>query len=389
MLPSLILLRPADLTSWQGMGWSLARALTRTRIAVLLLAEAFVVDSRVLWMLLLALPYFLGYHWYFYGRISPRPTLSYVCLFALALAWRLNARAPEPVPDAPLLLDPASQPAWTALCSDVHSQLGRPVPARIHLALAPGYQRAPGTLEMPAGCLRIWSVLDLRCHIAHAALRRPPRGWLFASASRAVFRLGAELHQLQTPSLQERPALAYQRLFAVLHYRLAEWQLLADLEADAATAAIFGHAAVSGWVQRTTFAVRAIEACFDEAIEPAARQGYAVPLAEACLQWHQRLEPEWLATLLAEMKLAEREDPSAGLSPLALRLGALQHDGGDVLPHDPRPAASCFEDLPSLEESVLRHTVVGLPAQLQPISLEELSRILPPTAPPSSNTASP
>jgi hypothetical protein len=354
----------------------------QVRIAALLIAEALLLGAAHFWITF-AFPWYLSYQWYFGGSVRIVPTSAYLFLLGIAIAWRIRSRSDESVYCKPLSLDWQQQTAVTRLCQKVESELGCAIPSAGYLTLSPVAWRNYGCdalrfrdnargIVVPIGCLGIWSVLDMCCYVGHCAVRRRAPRWFFEPARNALMRLGAERFQHAVRRESSLRARNVERLANRLGGALAQWQLLADIEADRRIAKAYGASAVADWIQRSSLANISVAICLANVIEPAAARGQLLPIAEACRAWHNRIEPHWGAALTNEMRAAEHKSPKAGLNALVIRLGALQYTGGANAPYDPRPSTTLFENLSSLEDAALRNEAPSLPAGLHRTEIAEI-----------------
>jgi hypothetical protein len=150
------------------------------------------------------------------------------------------------------------------------------------------------------------------------------------------------------------------------------WEILADIEADRRVAGRYGASNVADYVQRYYLAEISVPACLNSVVAPAASRGQLLPIAESCRLYHTQMEPNWLASLRGQMNKAERGNPKqVGLSPVLIRLGALQNAAEVAAASDPRPATTLFQDLLYLEEATLRNELGSLPP-LQRGAVEQL-----------------
>ena len=263
--------------------------------------------------------------------------------------------------DAPLREPLRAWPELEKMARDVALEVRRPAPDAAVFLLSlmvwrrfgcdPARFRERTAILIPVSCLAVWPVLGLRCHIGHALVRRRPKAWLFWMVRRSLTRLSQESRPGST--LRSRPTKATP--FRGLYFKLAvNWNLLADMEADAHIARVFGGSAVATWLCQTQLAVQVAPPCLQRIIQPAAERGVLLPIAASCAAFYSLIEPGWLAMVEGERVKAQRSKPgNPFLQPLLLRLALLPGGPGSV--HDPRPAAGLLPSLDSLEERLLRH----------------------------------
>jgi hypothetical protein len=352
------------------------------RIAGLLVAEALLL-SQVSLQIACIFPWYLWYQWYFEKGPHVLPSAIYLSALAVVALWHICTPTEVVAYDRPLALDLQSQPALARLCKTVSKDVRCAIPAKAFLTLSPAVWRRHGcdaialnqceqTVTIPIGCLAIWSILDFRCYIAHCGVRRRPPRWLFDRARSALTQLNAERVQR---SFSEAPAerrYCVNWLAKAINSRLTAWRLVADIQADLRVSRAYGAAAVADFVQRTELAGPTVRACLTAIIEPTAKRGKLLPVADACRAWHSAFEPKWHAILKGGMTAAERAPGKRRLDILTVRLAALQGGGGVHVPHDPRLSATLFENLALLEEAAVRNELPSLPPDLERIGFAEL-----------------
>ena len=261
-----------------------ARWRVAAKIAGLLIQEAFFSGGAAFW-LLYALPWFLLYEWYFGGGITLGPIVAYLAVVAIAVVWRLASSGEDVESDSPLPVDWARYPDLAALGA-VRKRPG-------YIALSPALWRNFGcdpsrlaesqsAVTLPLGCLSLWSILDLRCHLTHATVRgRLPR-WLLHPATHTLSSLEATHYQDAMHGIANWRTRNVQRIGMALGNKLVEWRLIADLEADRRLARSFGPNVVADWIERSALAELTVPACLAAVVEPAARRGQLLPIAESC-----------------------------------------------------------------------------------------------------------
>lgn len=221
---------------------------------------------------------------------------------------------------------------------------------------------------VPLGCLEIYSIFDLKCHLAHALVRPRSRFIVPVCLKQALI-----LDQMTGPSVAKAlPAwrvVLFRQIATAYRKQLMAWCVFADLLADHTVASKYGSFAVTTWIQRSQLANKSVTSCIAAKVVPLAKLGLFVPVAAnsyATYMWLQ--EAGWLKSLRKQMQQYERK--KTGMSPLLIRLFALQHGLQQAGGLDPRPAASLFEDLPTLEKAVLRKEI-PLPAGAPLLSAQE------------------
>jgi hypothetical protein len=352
------------------------------RLAGLLLAERALMD-RLLILTLYAVFCLASIETYLDG-VSLTPIAWAIVIFAIVAGWTAVSLASEgPVSDRPVALDLAGREGLRNLLENVGADVHRPVPRHASLVLSPILWRSfgcdPGSLRndkstivIPAGCLMVWSVFDFRCYVANSLVRTPSPRW-FRYARVALHKLNQECFQhaaARRTGRRVRLAGWFLRHHVTL---LNNWELLAEIEADRRTARCYGASTVADWLQRYYLSAISVPACLNAIVAPSAARGQLLPVAESCRVYHNLMEPNWLTSLRAEMTKAERATPKpVALSAIAIRLGALQNTAEVAHANDPRPAASLFEDLPSLEETAVRNELGKLPDPFSRGAVEDL-----------------
>lgn len=272
--------------------------------------------------------------------------------------------------------------AWPELESTVRNlarELRRPVPESAAFVLSPVVWRrfgcvparlqSRGEISIPIGCLGVWPVLSLRCHIGHALVRRQPRGWLFYVIRKSLTRLALESREAAARRL--RPIKPRRLILAYLNL-LMHWDILADTEADARIAPLLEASAVATWICQTQLAGQVATQCLRRIIQPAAERGVLLPIAASCAAFYSLMEPGWLAAVEAERVKAQRaKAANPFLGTLMIRLRVLP--GGPARVHDPRPAVSLLPALDSLEEKLLRHEAALGRLELRRAAMDEIA----------------
>src|SRR5688572_1895035 len=330
------------------------------------------------------LAYFAVYFAMFH-RVSPGVYAAMVAVGAVLLLiaiwqrWRLGANElvdPEP------LLEPVEQvPALVDELKKVAAQLGVPMQSHVRLTLGPPASTPPGEVlkqavrgehnevVLPVGCLTLWSVFDLRCHLARSLARPRGRTWLMRWTYQMIRHLGAEHYQMVGQDqmmdhstnrfLEARRPRWIEQLLERYNGEIARWQLLADCDADRRAAQAYGAELVVGWMQKTWQAEIAMPWYRAAFIEPAAQQAKLFPVAEGYLSFHHQMEPSW--SQAERDDTADHEEP---VTPMQIRIEALRHADGAAAVFDTRPAASLFTDLEALEAKVVRKEL-DLPQSLK------------------------
>jgi hypothetical protein len=174
--------------------------------------------------------------------------------FLFGLYYNLRS-AMEEKRDEPLRLPLSSLPELEACMRDVAREFKRPMPKSVAIMLSPVVWRQfgrdatrlrdRGEFCLPVSLLAIWPILSLRCHIAHSLIRRRPRKCLFYAVRKSMTRLtqGGRI-QLSWRRRRTKPPKLFRRYFD-LQFR---WQVMADIEADARVARVYGDSAVSTWM---------------------------------------------------------------------------------------------------------------------------------------------
>jgi hypothetical protein len=227
------------------------------------------------------------------------------------------------------------------------------------------------SLVIPIGCLALWSVFDFSCYIAHSLLRRRTP-WIVRRAKITTYTLGLERFQDVANRRAHVRARLVNKFGTTCASLVNRWELLADIAADRHVARRYGASTVADCLQRYYLAEISVPACLNSVVAPAASRGQLLPIAESCRLYHAQMEPNWLASLRDQMSKAERGGAKqVGLSPVLIRLGALQNAPEVAQGADPRPAAMLFQDLPYLEEATLRDELGPLPP-LHPGTVEQM-----------------
>lgn len=272
--------------------------------------------------------------------------------------------------------------AWPELESTVRNlarELRRPVPESAAFVLSPVVWRrfgcvparlqSRGEISIPIGCLGVWPVLSLRCHIGHALVRRQPRGWLFYVIRKSLTRLALESREAAARRL--RPIKPRRLILAYLNL-LMHWDILANTEANARIAPLLEASAVATWICQTQLAGQVATQCLRRIIQPAAERGVLLPIAASCAAFYSLMEPGWLAAVEAERVKAQRaKAANPFLGTLMIRLRVLP--GGPARVHDPRPAVSLLPALDSLEEKLLRHEAALGRLELRRAAMDEIA----------------
>lgn len=354
-----------------------------SRLVGLIVAETLLLNPFLLCMIF----YFPGYLFflhYFEGGIYMKPIGGFIILLAVAVAWKkIRSGSDAPAYDPPFRARVEEYPAVQSLVRKIEAALGTTLSDRMNLILSPVLWRTFGCdtvrllesrneITIPIGCLGIWSVFDLSCYLAHSVLRRRPPRWIFSPARNSLERLGSEQYQAAVNRISTRHTRMVERFADRYRNLVSTWYFLADVEADRRIADMYGAPTVADWLQRTGLADVSVPDCLTNIIEPAARRGQLLPIAESCRAYHHQIEPQWREALSTQMGIAERGDPNAGTSPLLIRLAALQGHPQSRHSHDPRMAATLFADLPSLEDEVLRNELGELVQRCRRATVEDL-----------------
>jgi len=281
--------------------------------------------------------------------------------------------------DEPLRESLDGWPELGSTVRDLARELRRPVPESAAFVLSPVVWRrfgcvparlqSRGEISIPIGCLGVWPVLSLRCHIGHALVRRQPRGWLFYVIRKSLTRLALESREAAARRL--RPIKPRRLILAYLNL-LMHWDILADTEADARIAPLLKASAVATWICQTQLAGQVATQCLRRIIQPAAERGVLLPIAASCAAFYSLMEPGWLAAVEAERVKAQRaKAANPFLGTLMIRLRVLP--GGPARVHDPRPAVSLLPALDSLEEKLLRHEAALGRLELRRAAMDEIA----------------
>ncbi len=354
----------------------------QAKIAALLVAEGFLLDPVLILIVYLLVCCALIESYLDSLRWKP---LTWFILVLLATAIRKLVRfgSEEPVGDQPQPLDLGGQPDLRDSLWAIASEVRCARPRHAALVLSPGIWRAfgcdPASVRtkgsiavIPIGCLALWSIFDFRCYIAHSLVRRRPVRW-FGPARRAFHKLNQERYQNAVNRRTNRRARMVEQFVRMYANLLNRWELLVDVDADRRIAASYGASTVADWLQRYYLAAISVPACLSSVIEPAAKRGQLLPIAESCRLYHSQMEPNWLAALRDQMTKAEHAAPGQmALSPVVVRLGALQNATEVTYANDPRPALTLFQAFDSIEESTLRNELGTLPPLLQHGTIPEL-----------------
>ena len=281
--------------------------------------------------------------------------------------------------DEPLRESLDGWPELGSTVRDLARELRRPVPESAAFVLSPVVWRrfgcvparlqSRGEISIPIGCLGVWPVLSLRCHIGHALVCRKPRGWLFYVVRKSLTRLALESREAAARRL--RPIKPRRLILAYLNL-LMHWDILADTEADARIAPLLEASAVATWICQTQLAGQVATQCLRRIIQPAAERGVLLPIAASCAAFYSLMEPGWLAAVEAERVKAQRaKAANPFLGTLMIRLRVLP--GGPARVHDPRPAVSLLPALDSLEEKLLRHEAALGRLELRRAAMDEIA----------------
>jgi len=281
--------------------------------------------------------------------------------------------------DEPLRESLDGWPELGSTVRDLARELRRPVPESAAFVLSPVVWRrfgcvparlqSRGEISIPIGCLGVWPVLSLRCHIGHALVRRKPRGRLFYVIRKSLTRLALESREAAARRL--RPIKPRRLILAYLNL-LMHWDILADTEADARIAPLLEASAVATWICQTQLAGQVATQCLRRIIQPAAERGVLLPIAASCAAFYSLMEPGWLAAVEAERVKAQRaKAANPFLGTLMIRLRVLP--GGPARVHDPRPAVSLLPALDSLEEKLLRHEAALGRLELRRAAMDEIA----------------
>jgi hypothetical protein len=324
---------------------------------------------------------------YIYGAllqgIGAAPFIVGVALIVtMAAIWNMaRFGTDEALSTPPLLMELDREQGLQTLIREIATDTGR-VSRRAALVLSPRiwYSLAcdaarlrndKSRLVIPIGCLGIWSVFDFSCYTAHSLVRRRTP-WIVHRAKIALYTLGLERFQDVVSHRTHVRARLVNKLGATYSRLVTGWELLADIEADRRIAGRYGASTVADYLQRSYLAEISVPACLNSVLAPAASRGQLLPIAESCGLYHAQMEPNWLASLRGQMSKAERGNPKqVGISPVLVRLGALQNAAEVTHAADPRPATTLFQDLPYLEEATLRNELGSLPP-LQRGTVEQL-----------------
>jgi len=303
-------------------------------------------------------------------------------LFAAILYGNLSER--EERRDEPLREPLDAWPGLESMARDMARQLQRPVPKSAAFSLSPVAWRCcgcdpmrareRGEITIPAGCLQIWPVMSLRCHIGHALVRRRPKAWLFYAVRRSL----TGLERAAPAQLTIRPsALMAQPLMLRYFMLLVQWNALADIQADARMASLLGGSAVATWICQTQLAGEVAQQFLTRIVYLAAERGVVVPIAATFAVAYGSFEPGWLAMVEAGRVQGQRSQPgNPFLAPLLVRLAVLSGGPGSV--HDPRLAATILPNLGELEERLLRREALLGDRPLRRASIGELADVLVP-----------
>ena len=281
--------------------------------------------------------------------------------------------------DEPLRESLDGWPELGSTVRDLARELRRPVPESAAFVLSPVVWRrfgcvparlqSRGEISIPIGCLGVWPVLSLRCHIGHALVRRQPRGWLFYVIRKSLTRLALESREAAARRL--RPIKPRRLILAYLNL-LMHWDILADTEADARIAPLLEASAVATWICQTQLAGQVATQCLRRIIQPAAERGVLLPIAASCAAFYSLMEPGWLAVVEGDRVKAQRSKAANPfLGTLMIRLRVLP--GGPARVHDPRPAVSLLPALDSLEEKLLRHEAALGRLELRRAAMDEIA----------------
>jgi hypothetical protein len=250
--------------------------------------------------------------------------------FAFAVYYNV-ASTIEQACDEPLREPLGTWPELDDMIRELARELKLPVPSTAafflsptvwrRLGCLPGRLRGRGEIPIPAACLATWPIMSLRCHIAHALVRRHQERWVFHAVQNSINRLslqnraGAPVRRLQ---LQPRWLLnAYLKL-------VLNWAVLADVEADARVARLLGGSAVATWICQTHLACQVVPQCLRRIVEPASDRGVLLPIAAACAAFYGLIEPSWLATVENErVKAQQSKKANPLLSGVLMRLAVL------------------------------------------------------------------
>ena len=298
--------------------------------------------------------------------------------FALALHHNLWSVLDDSG-DKPLREPLGAWPELENTVRDLARELRRPAPKAAAFLLspivwrrfgcAPAHLQSRGEISIPIGCLGVWPVLSLRCHIGHALVRRQPRRWLLNAVRKSLARLALESRPVATIIL--RPVKPQPLIGAYLGL-LTHWNVLADMEADARIAAVLGASAVATWTCQTQLAGQVAAQCLQRIIQPAAERGVVLPIAASCAAFYSLIEPGWLAAVEGERVKAQRSKAANPfLGTLIMRLAVLP--GGTASVHDPRPAVSLLPALDALEEKLLRHEAALGRRRLRRAAMDEIA----------------
>ena len=362
---------------------------TRYRLALYIAALLFLASllgGTAFW-LLFAFPWYLGFKWYLGGTIgSAYDGIYLLAILVAAVSRSLFAAYDDIRTDSPILLPLESEPLLSKLVEATEKEANCRIAKPVWLVLSPSVWRPHGcdvpivrdTLGgtvIPVCCLDIWSVTDLKCHLALNALRpRLPR-WLFRSARSVRMRLQADVHAERVNGMGN-PAPVSQWIAARMAGASIAWNFLADLEAAEKAASAYGAETIADWRQRDQLAQGLIPDCLITVIEPAFTAGSILPITSICKIMHDGIEPTWRTAVFDEVAAAERRGDLRGASPIAAQLTHLRYTDNSFARHDPRPASTLFTNLPAIAEAVLRNEMPSIPGELRYAGTEEIAELV-------------
>lgn len=214
-----------------------------------------------------------------------------VCLLIGVPIWmhHLLADQPEEMSVGSRIMALQQLPGLQAVVATEAKQLSRLAPEIVVMTAGPLHDQQDvwtvardtselrRSIEIPIGPFALWSVLDLRCHVAHALLRpKPPR---------LVARLLLAQLQDYAAMLSVRQALGEAAPIAKLWlalgnslYQLAHrWNLVADIETDRKVAKLYGQDAVTSWMQRWWVGENALLWIWESMVVESALRGFVPP----------------------------------------------------------------------------------------------------------------
>ena len=250
--------------------------------------------------------------------------------------------------DEPLREPLSSLPQLEACLREVAGEFKRRMPKSVAILLSPAVWRRfgrdaarlrdRGEFCLPISLLALWPILSLRCYTAHTLIRRRPKKWLHYALRKSLIRL-TQLDRARHSYGRSRTKT--QKLIRLYLDLLFRWHVMADIEADARIARVYGDSAVSTWICQTFLGSQIAPVCLQQVLQPSADQGFLLPIASSCAAFYGLVEPGWLLMVEGERVKAQRSQPPANplLGPLLMRLAVLPVGAARV--QDPRPGAPC------------------------------------------------